>query len=119
MKAIVEELYLRISQLCNLKFQTNLAVPFINNQKNSEKPFLMVLSPPAPHDPFTPANRHIDKYKGTRAKRTPSFNYAKRKVIVRKPLYTLQFNGVKCIKNKCCTKNICFKESCATESKRI
>lgn len=34
----------------------------------------MVLAPPAPHAPFTPAVRHNDIYKGTKAKRTPNFN---------------------------------------------
>jgi len=36
----------------------------------------MVLSTPAPHAPFTPASRHNGKYKGTTAKKTPSFNIA-------------------------------------------
>lgn len=34
----------------------------------------MVLAPPAPHAPFIPAMRHIDKYKDVIAKRTPNFN---------------------------------------------
>jgi len=34
----------------------------------------MVLAPPAPHAPFTPADRHNGKYNGTKAKRTPNFN---------------------------------------------
>lgn len=50
----------------------NLAVNFING--HDDQPFLMVLAPPAPHAPFTPADRHNDKYNGTKAKRTPNFN---------------------------------------------
>ncbi|XP_012281977.1 N-acetylglucosamine-6-sulfatase isoform X2 [Orussus abietinus] len=51
----------------------DLAVKFIKIQVK-DQPFLMVLAPPAPHDPFTPASRHTDKYKGKTAKRTPNFN---------------------------------------------
>ncbi|KAM0734278.1 N-acetylglucosamine-6-sulfatase [Formica fusca] len=51
----------------------NLAVDFINGYSD-DQPFLMVLAPPAPHAPFTPADRHNDKYNGTKAKRTPNFN---------------------------------------------
>lgn len=46
----------------------------------------MVLAPPAPHAPFEPADRHIDKYNGTRAKRTPNFNVHVNKVLSRKNL---------------------------------
>ncbi|XP_033225479.1 N-acetylglucosamine-6-sulfatase-like isoform X2 [Belonocnema kinseyi] len=49
------------------------AVDFIKVQTNNT-PFLMVLAPPAAHAPFNPASRHNDKYKGTKAKRTASFN---------------------------------------------
>ncbi|XP_070155513.1 N-acetylglucosamine-6-sulfatase isoform X1 [Polyergus mexicanus] len=51
----------------------NLAVDFINGYSD-DQPFLMVLAPPAPHAPFTPADRHNDKYNSTKAKRTPNFN---------------------------------------------
>ncbi|XP_018405495.1 PREDICTED: N-acetylglucosamine-6-sulfatase-like [Cyphomyrmex costatus] len=51
----------------------NLAVDFIK-EYSGDQPFLMVLAPPAPHGPFTPAVRHKDKYIGTKAKRTPNFN---------------------------------------------
>jgi len=54
-------------------FQNNLAVNFIK-EYSSDQPFLMVLAPPAPHEPFIPAVRHKDKYIGTKAKRTPNFN---------------------------------------------
>ncbi|KAK0181682.1 hypothetical protein PV327_003947 [Microctonus hyperodae] len=50
------------------------AVDFINGPRNNAKPFLMVLSPPAPHAPFTPAPRHDNKYVNIKAKKTPNFN---------------------------------------------
>ncbi|NP_001153351.1 glucosamine (N-acetyl)-6-sulfatase precursor [Nasonia vitripennis] len=49
------------------------AIDFLKTQKK-DQPFLMVLAPPAPHEPFIPAPRHNDKYKGTKAKRTKNFN---------------------------------------------
>ncbi|XP_077256350.1 N-acetylglucosamine-6-sulfatase [Temnothorax americanus] len=52
---------------------SNLAVDFIKGYSGNQ-PFLMVLAPPAPHAPFTPADRHNGKYNGTKAKRTPNFN---------------------------------------------
>nr|XP_050862072.1 N-acetylglucosamine-6-sulfatase-like [Vespula vulgaris] len=52
----------------------NLVKEFFNQYNSNDNPFLMVLSPPAPHAPFTPAVRHIDKYKNIKAKRTPNFN---------------------------------------------
>lgn len=54
-------------------FQNNLAVDFIEGH-SGDQPFLLVLAPPAPHAPFTPADRHDGKYNGTKAKRTPNFN---------------------------------------------
>lgn len=62
--------------LTNILFflQSKMAGDFINGPRNSLSPFLMVLSPPAPHAPFTPASRHNDVYKKTKAKRTPNFN---------------------------------------------
>ncbi|XP_076178935.1 N-acetylglucosamine-6-sulfatase isoform X2 [Ptiloglossa arizonensis] len=53
---------------------SNLATDFIKSRNPNGQPFLMVLAPPAPHAPFTPAVRHNDIYKGTKAKRTPNFN---------------------------------------------
>ena len=38
-------------------------------------PFLMVLSTPAPHDPFTPAPQYENAYPDMTAPRTPAFNY--------------------------------------------
>ncbi len=35
----------------------------------------MVLAPPAPHDPYTPAPQYEDSYPDTTAPRTPAFNY--------------------------------------------
>ncbi|XP_017797562.1 PREDICTED: N-acetylglucosamine-6-sulfatase-like [Habropoda laboriosa] len=53
---------------------STLAVEFIRTRNSNDQPFLMVLAPPAPHAPFTPAKRHINTYKGVKAKRTPNFN---------------------------------------------
>ncbi|XP_014213111.1 N-acetylglucosamine-6-sulfatase-like [Copidosoma floridanum] len=50
-----------------------LALDYISRQRK-DHPFMMVLAPPAPHHPFVPAERHNDKYKGTRAKLTKNFN---------------------------------------------
>ena len=43
-----------------------------SSQKHS---FLMVLSPPAPHAPFTPAPQHSQEFANASAPRTPTFNY--------------------------------------------
>lgn len=52
----------------------DLAMEFLNGYNPSDNSFLMVLSTPAPHAPFIPATRHIDKFKDIKAKRTPNFN---------------------------------------------
>ena len=46
-------------------------------ERGSEEmnPFLMVLSTPAPHDPFTPAPQYENAYPDMTAPRTPAFNY--------------------------------------------
>ncbi|XP_073828460.1 N-acetylglucosamine-6-sulfatase-like [Musca autumnalis] len=49
------------------------ALDFLDN-KNKDVPFLALIAPPAPHQPSTPAERHKGIFKGTKAKRTPSFN---------------------------------------------
>ena len=47
------------------------------NQRNEDrKPFLMVLSTPAPHGPFTPAPQYANEFANKKAPRTPAFNYA-------------------------------------------
>ena len=46
-------------------------------QSNEDKkPFLMVLSTPAPHGPFTPAPQYANEFANEKAPRTPAFNYA-------------------------------------------
>ena len=52
----------------------NKALSFLNDLSPSD-PFLMVLATPAPHAPFTPANRHMNAFANLTAPRTPSFNY--------------------------------------------
>ncbi|KAL4712371.1 hypothetical protein ACJJTC_001532 [Scirpophaga incertulas] len=54
----------------------DLSVSYIENQTESA-PFLMVLAPPAPHQPFTPAPRHRDVYKNHTVVRYPNFNVVK------------------------------------------
>ncbi|XP_022115087.1 N-acetylglucosamine-6-sulfatase [Pieris rapae] len=51
----------------------DLGVSYIENQTESQ-PFLMVLAPPAPHQPFTPAPRHKDIYNNVTVVRHPNFN---------------------------------------------
>ncbi|KAM3963971.1 N-acetylglucosamine-6-sulfatase [Aphomia sociella] len=50
-----------------------ISVNYIENQTKSQ-PFLMVLAPPAPHQPFTPAPRHKGVYNNITAVRHPNFN---------------------------------------------
>jgi hypothetical protein len=47
---------------------------FLRQHHVTEKNFLMVLAPPAPHAPFTPAPKYKDRYKNVTAMRTPNFN---------------------------------------------
>lgn len=49
------------------------AVEFVDNVPENE-PFFMYLAPPAPHSPYTPAQRHSNSFPEVRAKRTPNFN---------------------------------------------
>ncbi|KAJ6636519.1 N-acetylglucosamine-6-sulfatase [Pseudolycoriella hygida] len=46
----------------------------INFLSNATKPFFAMISPPAPHSPFTPAQRHSDAFEDVKALRTPNFN---------------------------------------------
>lgn len=41
---------------------TNLALDYLKNQRNAEKPFFLYLSFKAPHYPFQPAPRHQGRY---------------------------------------------------------
>ncbi|XP_057663660.1 N-acetylglucosamine-6-sulfatase-like isoform X2 [Diorhabda carinulata] len=45
-------------------------------QRATDRPFFMTIAPPAAHAPFTPAKRHENKYAGTKAVRSPSFNHS-------------------------------------------
>lgn len=40
----------------------------------ADQPFFAMIAPPAPHAPYTPAERHRDAFKGALAPRTPSYN---------------------------------------------
>ncbi|XP_075218694.1 N-acetylglucosamine-6-sulfatase-like isoform X1 [Lycorma delicatula] len=50
------------------------SVEFLKFQVNSDKSFLMVLAPPAPHAPFIPEEKYKGLFNGTIAPRTPNFN---------------------------------------------
>lgn len=56
--------------------QQNLTLNFISQQTETSSPFLAIISPPAPHEPATPAPRHEGKFKDRAAPRTPNFNTA-------------------------------------------
>lgn len=51
----------------------NKAVEFLSRQ-NGSKPFFLMLSPPAPHAPFTPVPWYKSKYQNISAPETPNFN---------------------------------------------
>ena len=44
------------------------------NSPNITMPFFALVAPPAPHAPYTPAERHRNAYSGVKALRTPNFN---------------------------------------------
>ncbi|KAI8125419.1 hypothetical protein FF38_06472 [Lucilia cuprina] len=46
---------------------------FINSQED-HTPFFAMVAPPAPHAPYTPAERHRNAFSGQGALRTPNFN---------------------------------------------
>ncbi|XP_077488843.1 N-acetylglucosamine-6-sulfatase-like [Amblyomma americanum] len=50
------------------------ALTFLENRPDSRRPFFMMLSTPAPHQPFTPAVRHKEAFAKLNAPRTPAFN---------------------------------------------
>lgn len=47
---------------------------FLNANAGRKKPFFAMIAPPAPHAPFTPAERHREAYADVKAPRTPNFN---------------------------------------------
>uniref|UniRef100_A0A2M4DKP3 Putative n-acetylglucosamine-6-sulfatase n=1 Tax=Anopheles darlingi TaxID=43151 RepID=A0A2M4DKP3_ANODA len=44
------------------------------DQLDGKQPFFAMVAPPAPHSPFTPAERHKDLFPYAKAVRTPNFN---------------------------------------------
>lgn len=60
-------------------FQRDKALDFLKKQ-TPDTPFFAVLSPPAPHEPFTAAKRHLAAFKNINALRTPNFNVAAREL---------------------------------------
>lgn len=53
---------------------TAKALSFLEKRRDPSRPFFMMLSPPAPHQPFTPATRHKRAFPDLKAPRTPAFN---------------------------------------------
>ena len=49
------------------------ALEFLDS-RDTEKPFLLVVAPPASHAPFTPAPQYQDRFSELSAPRPPSFN---------------------------------------------
>lgn len=52
------------------------AVDFIERAVEDDTPFFLYLAPFAPHEPATPARRHLDLFPGLTAPQNPSFNEA-------------------------------------------
>jgi N-acetylglucosamine-6-sulfatase len=50
------------------------ALAFLDRQVPNSDPFLLYLAPYAPHNPATPAPRHLGAFHGSTAPRGPSFN---------------------------------------------
>lgn len=59
-----------------MAFQANRSARFIKDQvkKNSDKPFLMMLSTPAPHSPWNAAPKYSNEFANATAPRTPNYN---------------------------------------------
>ncbi|XP_041971609.1 N-acetylglucosamine-6-sulfatase-like [Aricia agestis] len=53
----------------------DLSISYIENQTESA-PFLMMIAPPAPHQPFTPAPRHKGVFSNASVPKHPNFNVA-------------------------------------------
>ncbi len=51
------------------------AYEVLSREEGARQPFLMVLSTPAPHAPFTPAPQYKNEYADSAAPRTPAFNH--------------------------------------------
>lgn len=54
-------------------YLSSKAMSFLQ-KANAERPFLAMIAPPAPHEPFTPAKRHQNLFPNAKAVRTPNFN---------------------------------------------
>ena len=50
------------------------AVDFVNRAAGTGDPFFLFLTPYAPHTPTVPAPRHVGKFRGATAPRTPAFD---------------------------------------------
>jgi len=54
----------------------NAALAFICAEASDSEPFFLYLTPYAPHEPATPAPRHVGAFAGVTVPHTPSFNEA-------------------------------------------
>lgn len=56
--------------------QLQRSLSFIDDQTNATEqiPFMMIISPPAPHAPFTSADKYSTKFSDIKAPKTPNFN---------------------------------------------
>ena len=71
-------MYLQMFSRKNLSGKTIPKFPHCalsSSNLTCHSPFLMVIAPPAPHAPFTPAPQYSSNYSGETAPRLPSFNY--------------------------------------------
>lgn len=67
-------------KLCfSFNFQSRHLLAFVDRQQSNDTPFFAMITPPAPHAPFTPAPRHNHSmFANVTAPRTPNFNIASR-----------------------------------------
>ncbi|XP_040569304.1 N-acetylglucosamine-6-sulfatase isoform X2 [Lepeophtheirus salmonis] len=49
----------------------------LESSSSAKNPFLMVLAPPSPHAPFTPAPQYSNRFSDLKAPRIPNFNYVR------------------------------------------
>ncbi|XP_076256472.1 N-acetylglucosamine-6-sulfatase-like isoform X1 [Rhynchophorus ferrugineus] len=53
----------------------NYSLSFLNQKSVIDKPFFMMVAPPASHAPFIPPKRYINKFSSVGVVTNPSFNY--------------------------------------------
>lgn len=63
--------YRKIRSTRHSRTQNNKTVDFLSGV---QKPFFAMIAPPAPHAPYTAAERHLHTFENVKALRTPNFN---------------------------------------------